>query len=234
MTQLQTLNIEQAMKTSKYNLRTFPVTMLTCVAGLALLMGCASSNFKKGASTSSSLQASADKITEGSARVDAALTSLSELMENPNDLPAQFKEFSSAVNSLQTFSKDVSSKFAGMSKKGEAYFAEWDQQLAQIQNEDIRTRSAERKSAVQKQFDAIKNSYEEASGDFKPFMADLKDIQTALATDLTPGGLSAIKKSADKAVKSGNEVKDALGKLAAQFKELGVAMAASVPQPATE
>jgi len=74
--------------------------------------------------------------------------------------------------------------------------------------------------------------YEEARNDIKPFMSGLKDIQTALSTDLTPGGVDAIKQSAGKVIDEGSSLKSTLSKLAGQFRDLGAAMSASVPQPA--
>jgi len=220
------------MKTLRY--ATLNLSAILCATALVLLAGCASGNYQKGSATGATLQASADKINQGSGKIDAALATLGDLMKNPGDMAAQFKKFSSAVNDLESTAKDVAGKYASMTKQGEAYFAAWDEQLAQIQNEDIKSRSADRKAAVQKQFSAIKSSYEEAAAEFKPFMSDLKDIQTALATDLTPAGLDAITKSADKATKSGTKVKATVGKLATQFKQLGVAMSAAAPQPAAK
>jgi len=208
--------------------------LLVGAAALTLLVGCASGNYQKGASAGKDLQVAADKINQGSAQVDSTLTALTNLVKNPGDLAAQFKRFSSEVSALQSSAKDVSSRFASMDKMGDAYFAEWDKQIALIQNEEIKSRSADRKAEVQKKFAAIKQSYHDTADEFKPFMSDLKDIQTALATDLTPGGVSAIKKVTEKAAKSGNSVKSSLGKLATQFKELGVAMSAAAPQPAAK
>src|SRR5262249_34516637 len=104
-------------------------------------------------------------------------------------------------------------------------------QTAQIHNEDIKNRSVERKAEMQKKFTEIKMNYVEASEAFKPFMSDLKDIQTALATDLTPGGVSAIKGAADKANKDAVPLKSSVDKLATQFRDLGASMRATVPPP---
>jgi aminopeptidase N len=119
-----------------------------------------------------------------------------------------------------------------MRGKGNEYFKAWDEQTAQIHNEDIKNRSAERKAEMQKKFTEIKMSYTEASESFKPFLSDLKDIQTALATDLTTGGVKAIKGAADKANKDAVPLKASIEKLAGQFKDLGTAMAAAAPPPA--
>jgi uncharacterized phage infection (PIP) family protein YhgE len=199
---------------------------------VSLLAGCASGNYQKGAAAGAGLQASADKITQGSAKVDAALASLNELVKNPGDLVAQFKKYSASVSELESGAKDVQGKVASMRGKGNEYFKAWDEQTAQIHNEDIKNRSVERKAEMQKKFTEIKMSYTEASESFKPFLSDLKDIQTALATDLTPGGVQAIKGVADKANKDAGPLKASIEKLAGQFRDLGAAMSAAAPPPA--
>jgi chromosome segregation ATPase len=205
--------------------------LLVLTLASALIAGCASQNYQKGSAAGAGLQASADKITQGSGKIDAALASLNELVNSPGDLPAQFKKFSASVSDLESAAKDVQSKVASMRGKGNEYFKAWDEQTAQIHNEDIKNRSADRKAEMQKKFTEIKMSYTEASEAFKPFLSDLKDIQTALATDLTTGGVQAIKGAADKANKDATPLKASIEKLAGQFRDLGAAMSAATPPP---
>jgi hypothetical protein len=206
---------------------------LVCLAAAtALIAGCSSSTYEKGSATGAGLQASADKISQGSGKIDAALKALNDIVNNPANLPTQFKTYSASVSDLDSSAKDVQSKVAAMRAKGKDYFTAWDQQIAQIKNEDIKNRSVTRKEEVMKKFTEIKMTYTEASEGFKPFLGDLKDIQTALATDLTTGGVSAIKGAADKANKDATPVKSSLEKLAVQFRDLGVAMQSAAPPPA--
>jgi len=207
--------------------------LMIVVAATLLIAGCKSSNYEKGSAAGAGLQASADRISQGSAKIDATLASLNDLVNNPGDLVTQFKKYSSSVSGLESSAKDVQSKVAAMRAKGNDYFKSWDQQTAQIQNEDIKNRSAARKEEMMKKFTDIKMSYTQASESFKPFMQDLKDIQTALATDLTPGGVTAIKGAADKANKDAVPLKDSINKLATQFKDVGAAMQSAAPPPAT-
>ena len=207
--------------------------LVILVAATLLIAGCKSSNYEKGSAAGAGLQASADRIGQGSAKIDATLASLNDLVNNPGDLVTQFKKYSSAVSSLESSAKDVQNKVAAMRAKGNEYFKAWDQQTAQIQNEDIKNRSAARKEEMMKKFTEIKMSYTQASEAFKPLMQDLKDIQTALATDLTPGGVNAIKGAADKANKDAVPVKDSINKLATQFKDVGASMQSAAPPPTT-
>jgi SMC interacting uncharacterized protein involved in chromosome segregation len=211
---------------------------LALAAALAVLVGCKSGNYEKAGSTSTGLTDAATRIDLAKGKVDVAVSSLNDLVNNPSgDLVPRFKKFTAAVSDLESSAKDVNSKVSGMKGAGNEYFKAWDEQVAQIHNEDIKNRSAARKSEMQERFTNIKKTYIETGDAFKPFMSDLKDIQTALSTDLTPGGIAAVKPAADKANKESVAVKAAADKLAAQFKELGVAMssasgAAPAPAPA--
>ena len=193
----------------------------------AVFIGCSSANYEKGSATGAGLQASADKITEGSGKIDTALKALNDMVNTPGDLPTQFKAYSASVSDLESSVSDVQTKVADMRAKGNEYFKAWDAQTAQIKNEDIKNRSAQRKAELQQKFTEIKMSYTQASDGFKPFVSDLKDIQTALATDLTPAGVNSIKGAAEKANKDSVPLKASMAKLAGQFKDLGASMQAA-------
>lgn len=196
---------------------------------LAISSGCASKgNYEKGASAGAGLQEAADKLTIGKGKIDTTLTALNDLVNSSQgDLEPKYKKFSASVNDLQTSAQHVNAAVKEMRDKGNEYFKAWDQQAAAIKNEDIKARSTERKAEMQKKFMDIKRSYILAGDAFKPFMADLKDIQTALGTDLTTGGLGAVKGAVEKANKNAVPLKASVDELATHFKDLGVAMSAA-------
>jgi hypothetical protein len=57
----------------------------------------------------------------------------------------------------------------------------------------LRKKAQKRLDAVQKSYGKVETSLQTASEKFKPFLSDLGDIQKALATDVTAGGVKAIK-----------------------------------------
>jgi uncharacterized phage infection (PIP) family protein YhgE len=205
---------------------------LTLAAGLVVLGGCASGNYKKGASTAAGLSQSADKITAGKARIDSTLMALNSLVKSPQgDLVPKFKQFNDAVTALQSAAKNVSASVKDMRDKGNEYFKNWDEQLAQISNEDIKKRSTERKGKVQKEFIDVNNSYTQFENALNPFMSHLKDIQTALRTDLTVGGVSVVQNAANDANHEAKPLKKSLDELVKQFRELSTTMATTGPPP---
>jgi chromosome segregation ATPase len=202
---------------------------LMLAALLAAVAGCQTSNYETGNATAGVLKTSAGKLETSKARVDSTLAALNDLVDKPANLPAQYAKYSDAVAGLQSSAKDVAAEIADMRAKSTAYFQGWDQQAAQIQNADIKTRSMARKKEVLDRFTKVKLSYTQVSDSYHPFMSDLQDIQTALGTDLTTGGIAAIKGAAEKANEDAIPLKKAGDDLSEDLKDLSAAMSSSVP-----
>ena len=217
------------MKTNKSNSLT-----LTLIAGLSLaLAGCASSGYQKGTKAAENIQNAANRIAAMPGRIDQTLAALNDLVEKPQpDLRPQFKTFTAQVADMDSEAQDVAAARRSMAESGQTFFATWDEELAKIQNEDIKARSASRKQEVAQKLLAIKMSYAETEMSFKPFMADLKDMQKYLSVDLTGAGVKSMKDTAAKATQKAGPLKDAISKLAADFRSLGLAMSAVTPAPA--
>jgi hypothetical protein len=199
--------------------------LFTLAAAVGFVAGCASDNYKNSANTAASLNQASGMIIRDDILIAESMTDLNDLVSNPNpDLRKQFNRFNNAVDELGVSANDVTSKAGEMKSQGADYFARWDRESAQIQNEDIRSRSETRRNEVAARFDRISRQYDETKIAFRPFMSDLRDVQKFLSTDLTTGGLAAIKDSAAKATKDSVSIKDSLAKLSIEFKSLGLSM----------
>ncbi len=185
-----------------------------------------------GAQTASGLKASAERIEAARAKVDDLLTSLNDLSTNPApDLRPQYTRFSAAVDEVESMAKAVAKSAEDMTAKGQAFFDEWDKKLATIKNEDIKARSTQRKEAVVASLESVKAGFQQARATFQPYMSDLKDIQAALKIDLTKAGLESVKPDIAKANQDAVPLKDAVTKLVAEFKTLGVALSPVTEAP---
>jgi phage-related protein len=211
------------------NNKSIILNLLTLVAVTAIT-GCASAGYQKGSKAGANIQDAANRIAAMPGRIDQTLAALNDLVQNPQpDLRPQFKAFSSQLAEMESDAQDIADARRSMAKSGKEFFAKWDEQLAQIQNEDIKARSQSRKEEVAQKLNAIKLSYSEAAMSFKPFLAGLKDVQKSLSVDLTAGGVAAMKDAAAKATQDAGPLKDSAAKLAAEFKALGLAMSAVTP-----
>jgi len=208
-------------------------TSLLTLALAAFAAGCATQGYQKADNAGAYLGTTAQRVDRGIGQIDTATAALKDLVENPQaDMKAQLKAYSSAVASLESLTKDVGARAAKVHSLGTNYLKKWDDNLATIQNEDIRKQSAERKAEVMKKFDAVKASYSETRKAFSPLLADLRDIRTALSTDLTTAGVDAIRKSMTGVNKRAEDVRKSLADLSTQFKEFGKSLEVPVPPPA--
>ena len=203
------------------------------LATAALLAGCASKGYEKGDKLSANIQAASTEIGALPGKIDGTLNALNDLVNKPqSDLRPAFQAFSDQLAGLTAAAQNIAGARKSMAGNGEAFLAQWDAQLAQIQNEDIKARSQARKDQVAQEMLDIKRSYAEADIAFKPFLADLQDVQKYLSVDLTPGGVGTMKDTAAKATAAAGPLKDSIAKVAADFKALGVAMSSVTPAAA--
>ena len=199
---------------------TLPLCALIIASGF--IVGCATKGYKKAADTASALTKSSELIAKGNTVIDASLANLNDLVSNPQpDLRKQFKAFNSSVNDLDATDREIASEIQKIKSQGAAYFEKWDQEIARMQNEDIRNRSETRKHEVAGRFGRISRHYDEAQTAFGPFRSALHDVQKFLSTDLTSGGLSAIKEFVKKANTDAVPLKQSLADLSDEFKGLG-------------
>lgn len=206
------------------------IATLTVTAALAVLAGCASKqNYQQGAATGAGLMAAADKVDLGITNIDQTLGSLNDLVNSPGgDLEPKLKTYNDNVNGLQTMYQNLQDAVTGARNNATVYLTNWDAKIATISNPDIKNSAQQRKDAVQSEINDVKKSYAQVRVDFDPFMANLKDIQTVLNSDLTAGGVASVKGAADKATTSGNKLKESLGSLSGDFRQLGSAMGSTV------
>ena len=217
------------MKTFKIKLVT---TNLALAALLAVLAGCVSKSYDKGAATSAALQSSANAVAETSTKVNDVLAAMNNLtFKSEGDLRNQFDAFGSAIGNLDKSNDKLASKVAEMQAKASVYFDSWSNQLSAIQNEELRTRSNARKDEVTAKLADVGASYENVKNSFKPFMSDLKDIQTYLGTDLTAGGLATVKDVVAKTKVDAVPLRDSIKKLQASFSDLSAALSPMMPSP---
>jgi hypothetical protein len=206
------------------------ICLAACTTALLLGAGCASSGYDKGNKTAQDIQTTANRIAGLPAQIDKTLASLDELVNKPQaDLRPQFKQFNANLNDVESAAKDISAARHSMGEKSKEFFAAWDAQLAQINNEDIKAQSQARRTDVTKRLDSIKRSYTVAADAFRPFLSELQDVRKYLSVDLTPGGLAAIKPTVTKAKVDAVQLTSNITQVAEEFKALGMAMSSVTP-----
>jgi hypothetical protein len=191
-------------------------------ASILVTAGCVSKSYDKGTMASVATDSAAAQVATVSTKVTDTLGALNALAFKPEgDLRSQFDKFNSAVKGLQVAASDLDAKVTVMQFQGQAYLDNWNNQLAAIGNEEIRSLSAQRKATVTTNLATAVYSYELTKGALQPFLLDVRDIQTYLNNDLTASGVTAIKATVAKTKADAVPLRDSIKKLRSGFSELG-------------
>lgn len=190
------------------------------------MSGCASTrNYKKAENTSNSLETAALVISQCNAQVGVVTRTLSDLVESPSaNLQPQFGKFDSGLTKLKGLAKDMNDQSASIQTEGTDYFKNWDEDLAKINNEDIRSRSTERKHIMAARFEKVRINYEQAKGELALFISNLTDVRTALASDLTVGGIGSIEDASEDSQYKAKQIHKTLIRLEEDFRDLSESM----------
>ncbi|MDD5139440.1 MAG: DUF2959 family protein [Verrucomicrobiales bacterium] len=217
------------MKTDKMKLVT---TNLALAAALALLASCVSKSYEKGAATATALQSAADAVSQTTTSVTGVLAALNKLtFKSEGDLRKQYDAFVSATEKLAKSNENLAAKATAVRDAAAAHAENWTNQMAAIQSDELRKRSTERMNEVTAKLKEMDASYLGVKNSLRPFMADLKDIQTYLGTDLTAGGLATIKDVVSKTKVDAVPLRESIKQLQASFSSLGAALSPVLPEP---
>jgi hypothetical protein len=207
------------------------LTVNLALAGLlALSAGCVSKSYEKGAATSAAADNSANAVAQTSVKVNDVLAALNNLtFKSQGDLRDQYDALVSAGKNLNTATDNLDAKVVQMRATAATYIESWTNELAAIQSPELRQRSTERMNEVAAKLKDVDTSYESVKNSFKPFVSDIKDIQTYLGTDLTAGGLNTIKDIVSKTKVDAVPLRDSIKQLQASFSNLGNALSPVLP-----
>jgi hypothetical protein len=134
------------------------------------------------------------EATRTSEQLKATLAALNALTkQTKGDLHPAYKTYCDEVAKTQATRDWTVSRIQSMDKNGGTYFQDWQNKVNEIANESLRKKSQKRLDAVKTSYGKVLASLKLAGEKFKPFLSDLGDIQKALATDVTAGGVKAIK-----------------------------------------
>jgi len=128
------------------------------------------------------------------AQLKATLAALNGLTrQTRGDLRPAYETFSAEVGKTEAAAGWTRTRVQWMASDGRKYFQDWQKTIDGIGNANLRKKSQKRLESVQANYDKVYASLQQAGDKFRPFLSDLGDIKKALASDVTPGGVKAIK-----------------------------------------
>ena len=129
-----------------------------------------------------------------SEQLKATLQALNVLTkQTEGDLRPTYNTYCSEVTKTDSAAALTRTRVQWMAGDGRKYFQDWQATINGIANESLRKKAQKRLDAVQVSYDKVEASLQLAGEKFKPFLSDLADIQKALATDVTAGGVKALR-----------------------------------------
>jgi uncharacterized phage infection (PIP) family protein YhgE len=220
----------QTMKPTKLN-QILAITALT--AGVLLSSGCATSGYKQADKTGAGIAEFRDEVVNGKQAIDATMKSLGDIAASANTDPRKaFDQFSKNVANLDSTANAIRKRAQDMQAQGESYFKKWEEDLATVNNPEIRNLAETRKAKLQQTFASIRQYSEPLKGQFEPWMSDLKDLHKYLSNDLTIAGVDAAKELFKKTSVGGVEVQKSMDALVAELNTIAAVITpAKVPPP---
>ena len=189
-------------------------TRLIVASLAACLGGCATHNYKEAEATSGALRATAEEANSALASIDATMASLRDLMRTEEgDLRPRYDAFSNSLDQMGASLVALQKRASAISAVANGYLDEWDRELQQVQNGDLRTRSMERKRSIEQGLAAVENLKSQAREQGSPVLADLQDVRRVLGTDLTRGGLASVKLTVVRLERSVADLRDTSARL---------------------
>jgi len=140
------------------------------------------------------------ETTRTSGQLKATLGALNALTkQTTGDLRPPYKTYCSEVTNTYSAAAWTNVRVQWMASDGRKYFQDWQGTVSGIANESLRKKAQKRLDTVKTSYNKVETSLQQAAEKFKPFLSDLSDIQKALATDVTAGGVKAIRKTVNSA-----------------------------------
>jgi len=204
------------------------------VVGIGLIAsstGCSSSGrVKESEKAVEGFQNMQKGITKAQQQVDATLASLSQLQAG-GDLQKSYKSFSSQKKDLQKTAEEAKKRSASMRENMEEYVQKWEKEMGDMNDPSVRATLESRRQAVRTNFQKVRDAGTAARDAYQPFMAQLDEIERALAVDLNPATVTGMKPAFDKAQANGATLKQKLTDIQTQLNNISAGLSPTGTAP---
>ena len=163
-------------------------------AGLVLFAGCATKSEDRNAPTPREDLAEYRQVAVDAQKVvKATLQSLDRTVARTPCPPGAFKAFTKDVQRLEVDSFKVRARAQAIRSRGQAYFEQWQEHLASVQDPEVRKLAEQRRDRLQERFAQIRLQTQQAREAFQPFMAGLRRLRNGLGNDPAIAGTDSMK-----------------------------------------
>ena len=124
-----------------------------------------------------------------------------------DDLQKSFSAYTAAVKDLEKAGQRARDRGQSMKARMNEYVARWQNEIDSTQDPAIQSALTSRREAVRQNFQKVVAAAQEVRAAYDPFLSQNQEIQRALAIDLTPQQVSALKPAMEKARGQGTTLK---------------------------
>ena len=207
-----------------------PIELIALVtaalAATTLFTGCGSTaGYKQADKTGTGIAQFREELTRAKLAVDDTVKSLGQVAVTANTNPRDaFKQFTKSLANLESTAANAKKRAADVKAQGQAYFAKWEKELAQLKNPEIRNLAVQQRTKLQAAFDSIKTVATPLKAQFDPWLSNLQDLQKYLSNDLTISGVDAAKPLFAKTQTEGFEVQKSMDALVAELNTVAATL----------
>lgn len=163
--------------------------VLAALAIVGLLVGCSTTRQEKSAQAASSMGDLHKLLSQGAAQATKLKVAAGELSAvKTDDLRKSYDRFAEESKDLRSIADDARGQSAAMNKSAKAYFGNWEKELAEISNSDLKKMSKDRQAVLEREYEQITSAMNGLRKAYTAFENDLTDIEKFLGNDLTRNG----------------------------------------------
>jgi len=156
---------------------------------------------------------------------------LGRLPDSPNMQDA-YTSYSNELTALSGLIEKTSVESAEVRNGGRKLFAQWEEETRSIKNPDIRAVAETRRANLQADYNEMITPLINARANFTPLLSDFTDLRKALALDLTPAGIQAVKPLIGKVTEEADATVKSLDALATELDKITAVLPAPTIAPA--
>jgi len=146
---------------------------------------------------------------------------------------AAYARFDAALQRLEVDSIKARARVEAMEKRGEAYFAEWAEEISGTANETPRLVAQERFAELHGHFEAVLKDTEHVRQAFRPFLEGLRGSRTKLGQKPTYAAIETAKPEFAQLASAGRQAEESLDQLSKTLKAAAAALM-SGPLPSAD
>jgi hypothetical protein len=164
-------------------------------------------------------------VIESLNEVKVTLRALDEVTTHADDgLKKAVEEFGKTAHRLEVDSIKIRARAQAMRMRGDAYFEQWQQNIAKINSEQVRTRAEQHSEQLQEDFKQIHAAAQSAREGFKPFLADLRRLRAQLETDTSLASVDSAKTLILKTREDGHNVEQHIAEILAELNSVAATL----------